>query len=396
MIRVLFVDDEQQLLDGLRDVLHKQRKRWEMHFVNVGREAIERMEQQPFDAVISDMRMPGMDGATLLAHVKQHFPATARIILTGQADRDSVLRALPHAHQFLSKPCDLELLIAAIERVNHLQQRLCDVQVRKIVGGIDHLPSAPNTYWELTKAAAKPETTLAEISAIIERDPAMSLKVLQLVNSAYFGAARRVTTIQQAVSRLGVDLLKALTLSVHAFETLKTPPCPGFSIDRLQEHSFLTARLARQMLSDATLGAEAFSAAVLHDIGKLVLAIGANKSFAQALADQAKTKRPLYELEVEQLGTNHGEIGAYLLGSWGLPLTLVETVAYHHVPGNASVECRSVLAAVHAADALIDDTTYKTDTAGRDEKLDLEFLDHAGVTAELPRWRSLATKLRES
>jgi len=393
MIRVLFVDDEQQLLDGLRDVLRKQRKRWQMEFVSDARAAIERMHAQPFDAVVTDMRMPGMDGAALLAHVKAQFPATARIILSGEADRDSVLRALPNAHQFLSKPCDPELLVSVIDRVNQLQCRLADAQIRTIVGGIDHLPSAPNTYWELTLAAEKPETSLAEIAAIVERDPAMSLKVLQLVNSAYFGAARRVSTVQQAVGRLGLELLKALTLSVHAFDTLKAPPCSGFSVEALQQHSFLTARLAKQLLGDATLSAEAFATSVLHDIGKLVLAVGATERFAAVLADQRKTQRPLYELEIEHFGTTHGEVGAYLLGSWGLPLSMVETVAYHHTPSNAANESRPVLAAMHAADALVDRIEYQSTSPGREGKLDLQYLEKAGLVGELPRWRELAAKL---
>jgi HD-like signal output (HDOD) protein len=396
MIRVLFVDDEQQLLDGLRDVLRKQRKRWEMHFIHDARLAIERMQEQPFDAVVTDMRMPGMDGAALLAHVKAHFSATARIILSGQADRESVLRALPNAHQFLSKPCDPELLVSVIERVNQLQTRLVDAQVRSIVGGIDSLPSAPNTYWELTMAAERPEVSLAEIAAIIERDPAMTLKVLQLVNSAYFGAARHVSTVQQAVGRLGLELLKALTLSVHAFDTLKGPPCKGFSIDALQQHSFLTARLAKQLLSDPALGAEAFATAVLHDVGQLVLAVGATERFEHVLADQRASQRPLYEVEVEQLGATHGEVGAYLLGSWGLPINMVETVAYHHMPSNASSACQRVLAAVHVADALVDQGVYKGASAGQDQKLDLAFIARMGLSAELPRWRELAAELLRS
>jgi HD-like signal output (HDOD) protein len=237
---------------------------------------------------------------------------------------------------------------------------------------------------------------LAEIAAIIERDPAMTLKVLQLVNSAYFGAARHVSTVQQAVGRLGLELLKALTLSVHAFDTLKGPPCKGFSIDALQQHSFLTARLAKQLLSDPALSAEAFATAVLHDVGQLVLAVGATERFEQVLADQRASQRPLYEIEVEHLGATHGEVGAYLLGSWGLPLNMVETVAYHHVPSNASTACERVLAAVHVADALVDEGVYKGASAERDQKLDLAFIERMGLSAELPRWRELAAKLLRS
>jgi HD-like signal output (HDOD) protein/CheY-like chemotaxis protein len=393
MIRILFVDDEQHVLDGLRDVLRRQRKRWDMHFVSDARVAIERMQEQPFDAVVTDMRMPGMDGAALLAHTKKHFSGTARIILSGQADRESVLRALPSAHQFLSKPCEADALISVIERVSQLQTRLEDRNIRDIVGGIDRLPSAPTTYWELTAAASKAETSLADLAAIVERDPAMSLKVLQLVNSAYFGAARRVSSVQQAVGRLGVELLKALTLSVQAFEALSAPPCEGFSIDDLQQHSFVTARLAKQLTPDPVSGAEAFATSVLHDVGKLVLAVGARQQFSEILAEQRKTGRLLYEVEQERLGTTHAEVGAYLLGSWGLPLTMVEAVAYHHMPSSATEAPLPVLAAVHVADALMDQVQYKTADTSRDYKLDLSFLEKSNLSGELPRWRALAATL---
>jgi putative nucleotidyltransferase with HDIG domain len=396
MMRLLFVDDEQLVLDGLRDVLRRQRKRWDMHFAVEARQALQLLEQQPFDVIVSDMCMPGMDGAALLAQIKQQYPGTARVILSGQADRESVLRALPAAHQFLSKPCDPELLVQVIERVSQLQSKLADPKIRSIIGGIDHLPSAPTMYWDLTLAAAKPETGITDLGAIVEKDPAMSLKVLQLVNSAYFGAARRVTSVQQAVGRLGVELLKALTLTVHAFDTLKAPLCPGFSIEELQDHSLSTARLAKQLCPDAASGSEAFAAAMLHDVGKLVVGVGAPERLAEVLAAQQTEKRPFFELERERFGTTHAEIGAYLLGSWGLPLTMVEAVAYHHAPSGASESCGLVLAALHVADAYTDTAEYRECAPGYDGKIDLAFIEKAKLTGELPRWRELAAKLANS
>ena len=155
MKRVLFVDDEQQVLDGLRDLLRRQRKHWDMTFASDAQKAMQLMADKPYDVVVSDMRMPGTDGATLLAHVKQHHPEAARIILSGQADRESVLRALPAAHQFLSKPCDADALRTVIERACTLQQMLSDPAIRTLVGGLDHLPSAPQTYFDLTRAAQR-------------------------------------------------------------------------------------------------------------------------------------------------------------------------------------------------------------------------------------------------
>ena len=394
MKRVLFVDDEQHVLDGLRDLLRRQRKQWDMAFANDALTAMQLMADRPYDVVVSDMRMPGTDGAALLAHVKHAHPEAARIILSGQADRESVLRALPAAHQFLSKPCDAETLRAVIERACQLQQMLSDPAIRTLVGGLDHLPSAPHTYFELTRAAQRPDAGVADFAAIVEQDPAMSVKVLQLVNSAYFGLAQRVTSVRQAVMRLGVELLKSLALSVHAFSALSVPPVKGFSIDSLQQHSLLAARMGQVIAGDKARGAEVFAAAVVHDVGKLVLAMCLPEDFGLVLAEQERTQRPFYEIERELLGMTHAEVGAYLLGYWGLPLQIVETVAFHHMPGDVPADARETMAAVHVADALVDDRSYRTSDATRDQKLDLVFLAQAGYTARLPELRALAASLK--
>jgi len=393
MKRVLFVDDEQQVLDGLRDLLRRHRKQWDMAFASDGASALALMAQKPFDVVVSDMRMPVMDGATLLAQIKQHFPQSARIILSGQADRESVLRALPAAHQFLSKPCDAETLRTVIERASKLQQMLSDSAIRTMVGGLDHLPSAPQTYFDLTRAAQRPDAGVSEFATIVEQDPAMSVKVLQLVNSAYFGLAQRVTSVRQAVMRLGVELLKSLALSVHAFSALKGPPVKGFSIDSLQQHSLMTARLGQAIAADKTRGAEVFAAAVVHDVGKLVLAMCLPEGFGEVIAEQERSQRPSYEVEQELLGMTHAEVGAYLLGFWGLPLQIVETVAFHHMPGDVPADSLQTLAPVHVADALVDERHYRSGTAERDQKLDLTFMARAGYTDRLPELRALAKSL---
>jgi putative nucleotidyltransferase with HDIG domain len=213
------------------------------------------------------------------------------------------------------------------------------------------------------------------------------------VNSAYFGPATRVTSLRQAVSRLGVDLLKALALSIHAFDSLKVPPVSGFSIQALQHHSYATARMAKELHSNPAVAAESFAAALLHDVGKLVLALGIPERFGEIMAEHDRSRRPFHEIEQQMLGITHAEVGAYLLGSWGLPLTMVETVAYHHIPSSVPDSTGGVLAAVHLADALMDAEVYKTDDATRDGKLDLEFLEQTSRTDELPKLRELAARI---
>lgn len=391
MRRILFVDDEQAVLDGLRDQLRKQRKQWEMVFALGGPAAMAELENSAFDVVVSDMRMPVIDGATLLHHVKERYPAAARIILSGQADRQSVERALPAAHQFLSKPCDAETLRVVVTRACQLQKALSDSGIRSIIGKLDKLPSTPQTYWELTNAAAKPESGVAEFAAIVERDPAMSVKVMQLVNSAYFGLPHRISSAQQAVARLGVELLKALALSVHAFGTMSAPPVQGFSLEQLQQHSLLTARLGRQLIQgDAKRAGEVFSAAVVHDIGKLILAVGMPERFAEVLEAYAATTRPLHVIEGELLQVTHAEVGGYLLGFWGLPLSIVEAVSFHHAPSQIADGDLGTLAAVHIADALLEEQQNEQIDPQREGMLDAAFVERAGLTAKLDEWRVLA------
>lgn len=377
--RVLFVDDDRNVLDGLENLLRRQRRCWDMVFACGAQAALDALGKAPFDVIVSDIRMPMIDGAELLRRVKQQYPRTARIILSGQADRDAVMRALPVAHQFLSKPCNAELLTSVVERACDLQKILADEAIRSVVGKLDKLPSVPRTYHELTQAAARPDAGLREIAKIIERDPAMCVKVLQLVNSSYFALMRPMTSIQQAVSYLGLELIKGLALSAHVFGAMPVPALDGLSLERLQDQSLLAARLARRLLPDPKRGEDAFTGAMLREVGRLVIAVGMPDRFVECARHAHATGQPLCVVEKERLGATHGEVGAYLLGMWGLPLTIMEAVAYHDRPSLLAHGPFDVLAAVHVAGALVDAT---------DGALDADFVRRAGFAAQLPQWRS--------
>ena len=392
MRRILFVDDEQGVLDGLQNLLRKQRKQWEMVFALGGQAALTELAQKPADVVVTDMRMPGMDGASLLEKIRELYPATTRIVLSGHAEREAVVRAVPVTHQFLSKPCDGEALRAVIERACALQSLLTDPTIRALVSGVDHLPSAPAVYFALTQALSKPETTIAEVAEIVQEDPAISAKILQLVNSAYFGLPQRVTTLQHAVSYLGLDPIKALALSAHVFGTFAGAKASGLSIDRLQKFSLLTASLAKRFAPDKKLADEAFTSGIVHDVGKLTLAMRMPGEFGEINRIAAESGRPAHVVERERLGASHAEIGAYLLGAWGLPLTVVEAVGFHHNPSAITEGAREVLAAVHIADALVDHApaspSAPLDTLG----LDLAFVESVGLLGKLPDFRTMAAQ----
>lgn len=403
MKNILFVDDEPMILQGLQRMLRPHRAIWTMSFATGGTEALAMLEGKSregraFDAVVTDMRMPGMDGASLLEQVRDRYPATIRIVLSGYFEQEAAMRALPVAHQFLAKPCDPEKLREAIDRVIGFAGLLPDEGLRRVVGAIGELPTLPRTCALLSEALQDPDVGMDEIGAIVERDVGITAKILQFVNSAFFCQSSYVTSVRMAVGYLGPDTLKQLVLSVELFRSLQpVQSIPGFSLEHLQRHSHLAARIAARLPAPEPVVAAGVVAAALHDTGKLVLAARLPHEFERALRESRTRKQPLHVTEQEQLGTTHAEIGAYLLGLWGLPDSIVDAVCRHHRPVAAEgAQGLDVLAITHIADAIADETDgCATDEAPACGTPDIASLTHLGLELRLPAWRAMARQARE-
>ncbi len=393
MKRVLFVDDEEAVLEGLRVALRRQRTRWEMVFVTSGEAALAAIEAQPFDVVVSDMRMPGMDGAQLLERVRSISPAAARLVLSGHADQDVVLRALPHVNQFLEKPCDPDVLKLTIERACDLQSLVGSDAVRAVVGKVEALPSPPDSYWRLIRALEDEDSALDTVSRIVEEDSAMSIQVLHLASSAFFGHGMHGQSIRQAVAYLGMELMRALVISAQVFPRLERLETGELTFAAFQTHALDTGILCRELLRGGGAGDDGFTAGLLHAVGKIVIATSRPAGYANMIARARERRLPLHVVETEMLGVTHAEVGAYLLGAWGLPMTLVENVAYHHRPGALGERSSEVLRALHVADALVRARAESGTSALEIERLDADFLKQADVDGSLPRWREIAADL---
>lgn len=393
--RILFVDDEPAILEGLRNVLRRQRSRWEMAFVGDASSALRAMRQAPFDVVVTDMRMPVMDGAELLAQVRKERPGVVRIVLSGHAERSAVLRALGVAHQFVSKPCDPVILPQIIERTLHVQRVLADPTLRGLVGGIDKLPSPPRIDRELSTAMGREDVTVADIARILAQDPAASAKILQITSSAFFGLSRPATSIAHAVSYIGMDIVRALVMSSHLIGCVDRSLVPGLSIEAIQQASVLTARVARRLARGAISPDDAFTAGLLHDVGTLALAATCPGGMTGVYADAATRRgKPLHEVERDHLGVNHAEVGGYVLGLWGLPGALVEAVACHHAPSVCRRSSLDLAGCVHVAAALVE-----AHTSGRGDPcalLDIGYLEAIGLRGELPGLCRLAAEVLQA
>ncbi|HZR18130.1 MAG TPA: response regulator [Verrucomicrobiae bacterium] len=389
--RILFVDDELLVLEGLQRMLRPMRTEWEMEFVDSGARALELMASNSFDVVISDMRMPGMNGAELLAEVLKRSPKTVRLILSGHADQDLVFKCVGSTHQYLSKPCLPEELKGAIRRASDLEASLGDQGLRQLVARLDRLPSMPSLYVELVESLKDPDTSIEAVGEIVTKDMAMTAKILKLVNSAFFGLGRQISSATEAVTYLGLDTIKALVLSIHAFSEFARRRPGGFSIDTLWTHSQCTAGLAKEIARIQQAGTkimdEAFVAGLLHDTGKLVLASNFPEQFDRLLAGGQSAGLPSVAAEQDVFGANHAEVAGYLLGLWGLPIPVVEAVALHHQPGKCSHRKFSPLTAVHAANALVNAQTGGPPAA---DACDLEYLGDLGLDGNLEQWHAAA------
>lgn len=395
--RILFVDDEPNVLQGLQRMLRSMRNEWEIEFAGGGEEALQKMEQAPFDVIVSDMRMPGMNGAQLLKEVARRYPDTVRIVLSGHSDREYILQLVTTTHQYLAKPCDAETIKDTVNRACALRDLLASEELSALVSQVKSLPSLPSLYTRIIEILQSDDPSLQKIGQIVSEDIAMSAKVLQLVNSSFFGIARRISNPVQAVMFLGLETVKALVLSVHIFAKWDSAKVRGFDIERLRHHSMAVGALAKRLAETEQLSTretdEAFTGGLLHDVGKLILAASLPDKYQQVLVESRKQNIPIWQAEEKAFGASHAEVGAYLLGLWGLPSSIVEAVAWHHRPAECPARTFCPLTTVHVADALWYQETFADEQdhmpAQETGLLDAGLIESMGLLERLPAWRGI-------
>jgi HD-like signal output (HDOD) protein len=392
-LRILFVDDERQVLDGLRRLLRGHRREWEMSFVTSAREALDLHQAQPYDVVVSDIRMPGMDGVQLLELIKASNPDTVRIALSGHTEQQELLRAAGTVHRYLAKPCQPQELQVTIERTAALRQVLQQPELLALVASLGKLPSLPAIYHELLREMRSPHASAASVGRIVKRDLAMATKLLQLVNSSYFGLRAKVADPVQATVILGTDTVRALVIQAHLFEQGGSKRPGGLELEELWDHSMAVATAAKRLTvmakrprveQDIT-----FLAGLLHDIGRLVLARGYPKKYRQLI--RAAGGPPSAAQERAALGGGHPEVGAYLLGLWGLPEEAVEALAWHHSPASCPYRVCCAATAVHVANE-----AHQAYLSGSEQPdFDLEHLDHIEAPAPTDQLITACTAIFE-
>lgn len=386
--RVLFVDDEPNILSGLKRSLRSQRGKWEIYFAESGEEALRLIAETPVDVVVSDMWMPGMNGAKLLNEVARLQPQTIRFVLSGHSDEKSILSLVGTAHRYLAKPCDPGVLKSVLDRAFMLCGLLQDDKLKSLIGSIDSLPSYPVIYQELTRKLGDPDTSLRELGRLIAEDPPITAKMLQMVNSSFFGIGRRISNPEEAASLLGMDTLKSLVLSTGIFRQFETgKESDSTSLKAIWRHSIAVGCLARDIVreedSDPSKQDDALSAGLLHDIGLLLFLFRLPDLWEKVQAMVESEGISHWQAEERVTGVTHSKLGAYLLGLWGLPEEVVEAIAFTHIPDKAPTRSFGTLTAVHVADALLQD----------DQRLNEGYLSSLGLENRIAAWRTMAESI---
>jgi HD-like signal output (HDOD) protein len=376
--RVLFVDDEPRILDGLRRSLRTRRTEWEMSFVTSGSAALEVLAASPCDVVVSDMRMPGMDGAELLTHVSQLHPEVARVVLSGHTEPEAAIRVAIAGHRFLTKPAEAESVIGVIKQLTTRTSIEHGEQARRIAGAVGCLPTPPDHLDRLTGLLRTPDAELTGIVQVTSCDVGLTAKLLQLSNSVFFGARTKVASIDSAVHALGLPTVQAL---VDASQVLRAsmPWTPDIEakVRVVWRHALATSWLVGRMASPAN-RSYAQAAALLQDVGRFVrlLDVGGDGTVELAATDHRDVP--------------HRDIGVELLHLWGLPSPILSAVAGRDLQHRPAPSGLGVSAVVRAAHLLIQQTSPHDPSQGAHEEELTLLLAHPQLTAHAIEWRSAA------
>jgi len=390
--QICFAGFAERELDALQPALAALGGAWTCVFSPDAAAARAVLLTAPFDAAVVNLRPDGICDSALLQEAATQHPRMLRFVLGEVGDRDLMVNCIGAAHQFISRPWKAPELISIIERSLALDAWLSNDNLRSFVPRLGKLPGLPATYFEVLKKTESPNATVESVAEVIARDPTLTARLLQMVNSPACGLAEKITNPAEAVSMLGLDVIKSLVLCLQVFAQSAPAPAAGLSLERLWRQSFLVAKMAAKIVlrhnGNEHLAGEAYTAGLLHNVGQIVLAASLSTQYALVIEAARKQKRPLREVELEQLGVTNNQVGAYLLGLWGLPLPLLEATALHDTPSLATTVEFSILTAVHVAKVL----AQEDDSRGQGPplpKLDGAYLAALDLPAKTEAWRKI-------
>ena len=366
---------------------------WKVHVTQTSENALCLLEQVPFELIFVDLKAGPLASVQFLHQVWTKHPAVIRFLLADTMPPDLMVSCALGAHQVLQKPLDSSVIRAALDRaklVDRLFQNNKDLQ--SLVSRIRTFPSRPTVYVEIMKELRSSKASSQTVGELVARDLAISSKLLQITNSAFFGFGRAISSSTEAVLLLGMETTASLVLGIEAFSRLDNVKLLYFSSDQVWKHCQSVANAARAIAnhatSDETISHDAYTAALLHDIGKLALAVNLQEPYRDALNLGREKKLPAWEVERQAFGATHAEAGAYLLSLWGLPANVIEAVAGHHLPARELSSEFTPLTALHLANAL-ENAFTQTQNGATEVQIDLDYPTELRIVEQIDSYQEI-------
>ncbi|MEM5536417.1 response regulator [Neptuniibacter pectenicola] len=363
------------------------------HTVSVTRldELLAALDNNHVDVLVLPLGDNPTQTLELLAKVIEKHPSVIRVVLSDYLTPMQTARTSELAHHSLPLDCTSEMLIEDISNSIHVSGLINKPAVKEYITSLQALPVLPEVYENLNRALGSERSSAREIAQILEQDPVMTAKIMQWVNSAFFGLSRNINRIHEAVTILGVRMIRDLVLTSHLFDAYpQTDVWKSFSFKQIHQRSMAVARaaqhIARSVKADRHVQAQAFLAGLLHDFGILVLASHNPADYHRIISKASLMDQPVYAIEKLELGVTHAEAGAYMLALWNLPPKVVEAVLFHHFPKASPGNGFTPLTAVHVADALLPPATS---VVGCDmsSRLSMDYIKRIDMETELDHWQ---------
>ena len=390
--RILLIDDDAEALADLQRKLESAPNRWDIETQSDPTKALDTILLDPPNVVICDQHMADTCGADFLKEIESKHPQIQTFIIADPETKELLDSGTGGSFQYLPKPCPKDTLLRELQRVVALDDWLGREKIKTIVSSISDFPSLPPMYMKVVNAVNSPTASTDKIADAIMGDIAITAKLLQTVNSSFFGLDEKVSDISHAISVLGIENVKNIVLAIQVFGRMKDADLQAL-IDQLWHHSMSVATAAKRIVKYETgsekAAEEAYTSGLFHDLGKLVLIKSLPDQYNEARELAASDKIPAWEAENKVIGCNHADIGAYLLGRWGMPVSIIEATALHHNPSDSFSSEFSSLAAVHAGNAIVW-ARHPGEEPHPDSVPNEEYLAHIGRISRWDAWQDAA------
>jgi HD-like signal output (HDOD) protein/ActR/RegA family two-component response regulator len=389
--RILFVSEDQALCQEFQAHCPGPESAWTVQHVRTEEEALALCQQQTIAAVVADVNLNGKSGNDLLDAFMRRQPKALRIVISDMTDVASTIKCIGHAHHHVLKPCSAQTLLHVLDEAFAQEAWLPSEHLQGFIAQMRQVPSPIKAYQQIVQEMKSPSCSLEKIGNLVAQDPAVAAKVLQLANSTVFGRELNVVNPTEAIGYIGLETTKAVVLLAHTFSSFDNLKLARFSIEDLWRHSVDVGRLARRVVvlekTGEDVAEQAFAAGLLHDIGKLLFAANHPGLFGKVLRLAREQQCNLWEAESQVLpGVGHAELGATVLGIWGLPKSITEAVALHHCPWRQRHHTFSPVTAVHVAN-ILDHENHPDSTVIMPSQINTSYLKDMGLAGRVEDWR---------